>query len=64
MRKVLLSVIALLAALVAGAQIQDKTLRADYIFSGTDSTAQIAVSSLSCFDTWAGRRVNMDHVAA
>ena len=62
MRKVLLSVIALLAALVAGAQIQDKTLRADYIFSGTDSTAQIAVSSLSCFDTWAGRRVNMDQV--
>ena len=58
----MLSVIALLAALVAGAQIQDKTLRADYIFSGTDSTAQIAVSSLSCFDTWAGRRVNMDQV--
>ncbi len=52
----------LFIALGAGAQLQDKTLRADYIFSGTDKTAQIALSSLSSFDTWAGRRVNMDRV--
>ena len=62
MRRFLLSVIALLAALGAFAQIQDKTLRVDYIFSGTDKTAHIAVSSLSSFDRWAGRRVNLDQV--
>ena len=62
MRRVLLSVIAMFVALGAGAQLQDKTLRVDYQFSGTDKTAQIAVSSLSCFDTWAGRHVNMDKV--
>ena len=62
MRRVLLSVIAVLAVLNASAQFLDRTLRVDYIFSGTDKTAQIAVSSLGSFDTWAGRRVNMDKV--
>ena len=62
MRRVLLSVIAVLAVLSASAQFLDRTLRVDYIFSGTDKTAQIAVSSLGSFDTWAGRRVNMDKV--
>ncbi len=62
MRRFLLIFIALVAALGAVAQPWDRTLRVDYIFSGTDKTAQIAVSSLSSFDTWAGRRVNMDEV--
>ena len=62
MRRFLLTLIALVAALGAVAQPWDRTLRVDYIFSGTDKTAQIAVSSLSSFDTWAGRRVNMDEV--
>ena len=55
-------ILALSAAVGAGAQVLDRTLRVDYIFSGTDSTASIAVASLSSFDTWAGRRVNMDKV--
>ena len=62
MRRVLFCALFLLIALGAGAQLQDRTLRADYIFSGTDKTAQIALSSLSSFDTWAGRRVNLDKV--
>ena len=62
MRRALLSVIAILVVLSANAQLQDRTLRVDYIFSGTDRAAQIAVSSLSSFDIWAGRRVNMDSV--
>ena len=58
----MLCVSLLLTALVAFAQLKDRTLRVDYIFSGTDKTASIAVSGLSSFDTWAGRRVNMDQV--
>mgnify|MGYP002510407194 FL=1 len=41
---------------------QDKTLRIDYIFSGTDKTQEIALDEMSSFDGWAGRRVNMDEV--
>ena len=38
----------------------DRTLRIDYIFSGTDSTTQIALGQLSSFEGWAGRTHNMD----
>ena len=41
---------------------QDMTLRADYIFSGTDKTQEIALDELSCHEGWAGRRVNADAV--
>ncbi len=41
----------------------EMTLRLDYIFSGTDSTADISLDEMSCFDGWAGRRHNMDSVA-
>lgn len=41
---------------------QDKTLRLDYVFSGTDKQQQIALDEMSCFDGWAGRRNNMDVV--
>ncbi len=41
---------------------QDKTLRLDYIFSGTDKSAEISLDEMSCFDGWAGRRVNLDEV--
>ena len=37
-----------------------RTLRADYIFTGTASEQQISLDELSCFDGWAGRRHNMD----
>lgn len=60
MRKALLSILLLISALGASAQLQDRTLRVDYIFSGTDTRASISLASLSSFDVWAGRRVNMD----
>jgi len=41
---------------------QDKTLRVDYIFSGTDKSVGISLDEMSCFDGWAGRRVNLDEV--
>ena len=41
---------------------QDKTLRLDYIFSGTDKSVEISLDEMSCFDGWAGRRVNLDEV--
>ncbi len=41
----------------------DRTLRLDYIFSGTDKDALIALDGMSCFDGWAGRRHNLDSVA-
>ena len=37
-----------------------KTLRADYIFSGTDKETGIALAGLHRIEGWAGRRVNMD----
>ena len=56
------------AALCAAAQplpapLTERTLRVDYIFSGTDKSCTIAVDELSCFDGWAGRRVNLDALA-
>ena len=62
MKRVLVILITLFTALSASAQLKDRTLRVDYIFSGTDKQASISVASLSSFDTWAGRRVNMDKV--
>ena len=44
------------------ASAQERTLRVDYVFSGTDKTAEIAIDELSSFDGWAGRRVNLDKV--
>lgn len=43
---------------VLGLSAQDRTLRVDYIFSGTDKTQEISLDEMSCFDGWAGRRVN------
>lgn len=39
---------------------QTRTLRADFIFSGTDKTQSISLSQLSDAGVWAGRQVNMD----
>ena len=58
MRKFFLSVLLALFAIMSGAQ--DRTLRVDYIFSGTDKSQEISLSSISCTSGWAGRRVNMD----
>lgn len=40
-----------------------KTLRIDYIFSGTDKDTEIAVAELTSFNIWAGRNVNLDTTA-
>ena len=39
-----------------------RTLRVNYIFSGTDKEQEISLSELCVTDGWAGRRVNMDTV--
>lgn len=41
---------------------QSQTLRADYVFSGTDKATEISLGRLYSFDGWAGRRVNLDNV--
>lgn len=45
-----------------GTKLSERTLRLDYIFSGTDKTAEIALDALSVSDIWAGRRINMDRL--
>ena len=44
------------------AQAQEKTLRVDYVFSGTDKATEISLDRLYSFDGWAGRTVNLDSV--
>ena len=44
------------------AQLYSQTLRVDYIFSGTDKSSEISLDEMSCFDGWAGRRVNLKEV--
>lgn len=41
---------------------QNRTLRVDYVFSGTDKATEISLAGLYSFDGWAGRRTNMDSV--
>lgn len=60
MKKTLLIIALLTGAMTMAAQ--DKTLRVDYIFSGTDKSAEISLDEMSCFDGWAGRRTNLDQV--
>lgn len=58
MHRLILPFFLLFAALSLSAQ--DRTLRVDYIFSGTDRSVEISLDEMSCFDGWAGRRVNLD----
>ena len=55
-----MTLIAVLMA--AGLYAQDKTLRVDYIFSGTDKATEISLERLYSLDGWAGRRTNTDSV--
>ncbi len=48
------------AATFAGGRLEDRTLRLDYVFSGTDKTCDIALAHLKSLEGWAGRRVNLD----
>ena len=66
MRRILLTVYAALGtafflpAQPLPAPLTERTLRVDYVFSGTDKECTIALDRLSCFDGWAGRRVHLD----
>ncbi len=60
MKRMFSALAALLCFLVVNAQ--DKTLRVDYIFSGTDKSSEISLDRTYSFDGWAGRRVNLDEV--
>lgn len=50
------------AACCQSAGVQDATLRVDYIFNGTDTTCDVSLASMSTWDGWDGRRVNMKEV--
>ncbi len=56
--------IAIAAALLCSFTLlaQEKTLRVDYVFSGTDKASEISLDRMYSFDGWAGRRVNLDKV--
>ena len=58
MKRLIFSAICFCSFLLASAQ--DRTLRVDYIFSGTDKSQEISLDEMSVFDGWAGRRVNLD----
>ena len=60
--KILTAIVLILALLPFCLFAQDRTLRVDYVFTGTDKEQQIALDEMSCFDGWAGRTVNMDKV--
>ena len=58
MKRILVAAFAVLSAVLMSAQ--ERTLRVDYIFSGTDKSQEISLDEMSCFDGWAGRKVNLD----
>lgn len=63
MKKNVIAALAMLVCIAATAGNPGRTLRLDYIFSGTDKTAEIALAGLGSIEGWAGRCVNMDKVA-
>ena len=69
MKKCLLISLALLSAITVQARdlwkdgaLQDKTLRLDYIFSGTDKISRVALDRMTSLDGWSGRRVNLKNI--
>lgn len=60
--RVFLTAVLLLAG-CAVLEAQNRTLRLDYIFTGTSKASEICLDEMSCFEGWAGRRHNMDSVA-
>ena len=60
MRTFLITALLIVSAALSA---QDKTLRVDYIFTGTAKSSEICLDEMSCFDGWAGRRHNLDSVA-
>ena len=69
MKKCLLISLALLSAIMVQARdlwkdgtLQDKTLRLDYIFSGTDKISHVALDRMISLEGWSGRRVNLKNI--
>lgn len=62
MKKVFFIAIALLSGIAAFAQDYSKTLRLDYIFTGTNKETEISLAKMKSLDGWHGRRVNMDEL--
>lgn len=60
--RVFLTAVLLLAG-CAVLEAQNRTLRLDYIFTGTSKASEICLDEMLCFEGWAGRRHNMDSVA-
>lgn len=60
--RVFLTAVLLLAGCTV-LEAQNRTLRLDYIFTGTSKASEICLDEMSCFEGWAGRRHNMDSVA-
>lgn len=60
MKRILLIIAGISLCLSAYASDYTKTLRLDYIFSGTDKTAEISLAQMRSIDGWHGRSVNMD----
>ena len=58
----LLTLLACCLGLAGSLAAQDKTLRLDYIFSGTDKSTEISLAQMKSLDGWYGRRVNRDHL--
>lgn len=62
MKKVSLIIAAALLGMAAEAADFTRTLRLDYIFSGTDKESEISLAGMKSLDGWAGRNVNMDKI--
>jgi len=58
--RIILTLCILLAAVPVLAK--DKTLRLDYIFSGTDKSTEISLAQMKVLDGWYGRKVHMDRL--
>ena len=60
MRTILITAFLIVSAAL---HAQDRTLRVDYVFTGTAKASEICLDEMTCFDGWAGRRHNLDSVA-
>lgn len=60
MKRILVHVLLMCSSAVLA---QDKTLRVDYIFSGSALSSEISLDEIHCMDVWAGRTHNLDSVA-
>lgn len=62
MKKFIFALVALTIGHISNAQDLSKTLRLDYIFTGTNKETDISLAKMKKLDGWYGRRVNMDEL--